>query len=397
MLDFGNIAQDSAVDYFQEKLAEFRSQMLSGKSSPVCSDCYHMEQHGKVSGRQRQLLKVGINADNFAKTLLSSTMLEDFRYSDQNHGHTDLVPQDWQIDLGNFCNSACIFCCPESSSRLALEHKKLGLIDKLPPPSWTDDPALIDKFCDLVSDSSSLAYLHFIGGETLITPAFKAILEKLKDRGFSQTHIGFTTNLTVWPDDVISLLCEFENLHVGLSIECLHPLNDYVRWPSRIDQVQDYLHRWIDLSKSHGWYVQIRPTPNCLTLYHVDTLYQFAYDNDVGVETCNFIERPAQMRITVLDPDLMAMSKQRIKNFLDRNSDAASDSPQIVNTRNKETLRQQVWQDANSYYNYLQNESHDPSLVPALVQWLKLFESNRQNRVLDYLPEYAKFLADHGY
>ena len=370
--------------------------MLSGEPSPVCSDCYHMEQHGKIGGRQRQLLKVGIDADNFTKTLLSSPLLKDFRYSELNHGSTDLVPQDWQIDLGNFCNSACIFCCPEASSRLALEQKKLGLIDHLPPPNWTDDPALIDKFCDILSDSSNLAYLHFMGGETLITPAFKTILEKLRDRGFSKTHIGFTTNLTVWPVDVIALMCEFENLHVGLSIECLHALNDYVRWPSRLEQVQEILTRWIELSRSRGWYVQIRPTPNCLTLYHVDTLYQFAWDNDVGVETCNFIERPAHMRINVLDADLMEISKQRIKKFLDQHSDVSS-GQKIVNTRNKETLKQQIWQDANSYYHYLENECHDPALVPGLVRWLKAFESNRQNRILDYLPEYEKFLTGHGY
>lgn len=396
-LDWGNIAQDSAVDYFQQKLSEFRSSMLSGQSSAVCSACYHMEQHGKISGRQRQLLKVGIQTANFAKTLMSSTMLEDFRFSDQNQGRTDLVPQDWQIDLGNFCNSACIFCAPQHSSRLALEHKKLGLIDNLPGANWADDPALIDRFCDLLSDSSDLAYLHFLGGETLITPAFKIILEKLRDRGFCRTHIGFTTNLTVWPDEVIQLLQEFENLHVGMSIECLHPLNDYVRWPSRIDQVSKILNQWIDLSKSRGWYMQIRPTPNCFTLYHIDSLYQFAYDNDIGVETCNFIERPVEFRINALDPVLMESCKQRIKNFLDKNNEGSSTDQPIVNTRNKNTLKQQVWQDANSYYNYLQNESLDPVIAPALIKLIKLFESNRHNSILDYLPEYAKFLQSNGY
>jgi MoaA/NifB/PqqE/SkfB family radical SAM enzyme len=396
-LDWGNIAQDSAIDYFQEKLSGLRSRMLSGQPSSVCTDCYHMEQHGKVSGRQRQLLKVGIDTKNFVKTLMSSTMLEDFLHSERNHGRTDLVPQDWQIDLGNYCNSACIFCSPEYSSRLALEHKKLGLIDRLPGPNWADDPVLVDRFCAILNNSSDLAYLHFLGGETLITPAFKVMLRKLLDRGFSKTHIGFTTNLTVWPDEVISLLSEFQNLHVGMSIECLHRLNDYVRWPSRIDQVQTILHRWIDLSKSRDWYLQIRSTPNCFTLYHIDTLYQFAYDNDVGIETCNFIERPPEFRINALDPDLMEMSKQRIKNFLDKNSEGSALSRQIVNTRNKDTLKQQVWQDARSYYNYLQDESHMPELVPKLVRLLKLFESNRNNSILDYLPEYGKFLAVNGY
>jgi len=397
-LDWGNISRDSAIEYFQDNLSSLRKKMLSGEPSAICSDCYHMEEHGKVSGRQRQLLKVGISTENFIKTLASSTLLEDFHHSDQKQGHTDLVPQDWQIDLGNFCNSACIFCTPEFSSRLALEYKKLGLIDQLPGPNWADDPILVDKFCEILENSSSLAYLHFLGGETLITPAFKLILEKLYERGFSKTHIGFTTNLTVWPDDVIELLARFENLHVGLSVECLHSLNDYVRWPSNIDQVQNNLSRWINLAKKHDWYVQIRPTPNCFTIFHVDTLYQFAYDNDVGIETCNFIERPMELRINALDPDLMHMAKQKIKNFLDKNKkEEFGSSGQIVNTRNKNTLKEQVWQDASSYYNYLQNESYDPILSQNLTKFVKLFESNRHNSILDYLPEYENFLRNHGY
>ena len=55
-----NIQTISPLTYFQKNMAELRTTLLSGKASSVCSDCYTMEQHDKISGRQRQLLKVGI-------------------------------------------------------------------------------------------------------------------------------------------------------------------------------------------------------------------------------------------------------------------------------------------------------------------------------------------------
>jgi len=392
----GNIRDNSLEDYFQNVMAPLRQKLLNGDVPALCSNCHHMEKHGKVSGRQRQLLKSGVDLLNFEKTLNSSTMLGNFQYSEKNQGHTNLVPQDWQIDLGNYCNSACVFCSPEYSSKLAVEYKRLGLINSLPKSSWADDPALVEKFCDFLSRTSRLSYLHFLGGETLITPSFKIMLERLLAAGHQDTHIGFTTNLTVWPQDVISLLEKFSNLHVGLSIECLHPLNDYLRWPSNISQIKILLDKWVELSRIRGWMVQLRPTPNCFSVMYIDTIYRYAYENNIGVETCNFIEKPREFRINALPLDLAQQAKQKLKDFLDQYQEHNT-AKRVINTRSKATISQQVWQDAKSYLTYLEKETHDPDLPDALVSFLKLFENSRKNRVIDYVPEYEKFLRDSGY
>ena len=135
-----------------------------------------MEQHGKVSGRQKQLLKTGIRDLYFEKTLISSPCKQDFDYSYHTQGMTTRTVSDWQIDLGNFCNSGCVFCNPEFSSRLAAEFKKTGLIEQVPPATWCDDLELLDRFIQDLKNSSNLKYLHFIGGETVL---------KLLDAGHS--------------------------------------------------------------------------------------------------------------------------------------------------------------------------------------------------------------------
>ena len=191
-------------------------------------NCYVMEKYGKVSGRQKQLLKTGITVNNFAKSCASSPFASEFKKSLQ-YGHTDLLPLDWQIDLGNHCNSACVMCAPASSSRLASEFHRIGFIDKLPVLNWTEDSRRVDLLIDVLSKTSDLAYLHFIGGETLITPGFKKILRALMKHEFRHNiTVGLTTNLTVWDPEINHMLCEFKQVNLGMSIDSMTRVNDYV-------------------------------------------------------------------------------------------------------------------------------------------------------------------------
>ena len=194
------------LHFFKNGMSSVRQSMLDGEKPPGCRECYQMEEHNKVSGRQKQLLKVGVRLDDFTNTMLSSPWIDEFK-----NVVTEQTPQDWQIDLGNFCNSACIFCEPASSSRLATEFRQLNIINDLPRASWCEDPDKFNSFLESIRASTNIKYIHFIGGETLITPAFKRILKTLIAENLHKTiTIGFTTNLTVWDQEIVDLLVQFE-------------------------------------------------------------------------------------------------------------------------------------------------------------------------------------------
>ena len=57
---FSSIDQETPLHFFQHTMAPIREAMLSGEMLPGCSECHLQEQHGKVNGRQRQLLKTGV-------------------------------------------------------------------------------------------------------------------------------------------------------------------------------------------------------------------------------------------------------------------------------------------------------------------------------------------------
>lgn len=391
-----NIRETDPVNWFKSSMQQIRLDFLSNQTPSGCHRCQLMETHGKVSGRQRQLLKTGVVVEDFEKTMISSPWFK--TYQRTLRGETDdLSIQDYQIDLGNYCNSACIFCSPASSSRLATEFKKLDLIQMVPPVSWCDDENILKILLDSFDVSPNLAYLHFIGGETLITPAFNKILSALIDKSLhSKVAIGFTTNLTVWDQNIIDKLTMFREINLGMSIECIHPLNDYVRYPSKIADCISNMQRWVSLAQEKKWLVQLRVTPTALSVWHLDTVYEFALQNGLSVEACNFLDEPAYLRPSVLPTELRQQIIQKMNIWIN-NHRCDIEQDQIVNTRDPNTVRQQLTEDAVSYVNYLRQQPAEDWRAPDLVRYLKVLESNRNNRVLSYLPEYEQFLRSAGY
>jgi sulfatase maturation enzyme AslB (radical SAM superfamily) len=388
-----NIRDISPVDFFQKSMIPIRAALLDGEALPRCGECYQMEQHHKVSGRQKQLLKTGVRLDNFEKTLASSPWVTEFARG----GATQQLPQDWQIELGNYCNSACVFCLPEVSSKLAIEHRQLGLISQMPPPSWTDDPELVDQFIDTLLQSPHIQFLHFIGGETLITPAFKTILSALVDSGMNKkVAIGFTTNLSVWRDDIEELLVQFASVHLGMSLESFTPINDYLRWPLELPTMNHMLDRWTKLARQHKWYITLRTTPTVLSLSNLLTVYDYAWDQEISVESCNFLNRPEFMRPAVLPPEYQQQELDRMKTWIAQHSTDLSHAD-IINIRDPNVFQQHLVQDLQSYVNYFEAEPDQSWRLPDLVQYLKKLETRRGNSILHYLPEYEKLFRSAGY
>lgn len=387
------IQQVAPIQWFQTEMSHVRKSMLDGVLPSGCASCKEMEQHGKVSGREKQLLKIGVRPEYFAKSLRSSPWWRELEWSQMHQGMTEQMPQDLQIDLGNHCNSACLFCSPFSSSRLATEFKRIGLIDAMPPRSWCDDEHSLDVFLSDIARLPNIAYLHFIGGETLITPAFRKILDRLIAAGLSEKlTVGFTTNLTVWDQSIVDRLRQFRSVNLGVSVEAIHPVNDYVRYGGSLEQTLELLDQWSDVARDQNWYMQIRTTPTVLTVGHLDTIYDYAIPRGLSVESCNFLQNPVFMKPSVLPPIWRQHVIERLSRFRVNIGQIRS-----INTRNPEDAKQQCIEDVDSYINYLQNSPDDSALLPDLIDYLHRMESIHSNRVLDYLPEYEDLFRSAGY
>ena len=385
-----NIRDVDPQSFFQQHMAGVRTTMLQGQPVKGCNTCYQMETHNKVSGRQKQLLKIGVRVEQFEKTMASSPWVNALASEKFTQW-----PQDWQIDLGNHCNSACIFCHPNASSRLATEWKRIGFIDQLPAPNWTDDPALVNQFIAMLEASPHIQYLHFIGGETLITPAFQIILEALIKSGLNHTAtIGLTTNLITWNQPVVDLLSQFAGVNLGMSIESFDSVNDYVRWPATMPKIHQYLDQWTAIARDHNWLMQLRTTPTVLTIDSLLSVYQYAWDRSMAIESCNFLDQPECMRPSVLPLSHRGPIIDRMESWI---AEHGTDSKTIVNTRDPSVARQQIVQDLQSYVNYLKRESDESFRLPELMTYLKRIETGRGNSILTHLPQYEELFRTAGY
>jgi sulfatase maturation enzyme AslB (radical SAM superfamily) len=265
----------------------------------------------------------------------------------------------------------------------------------MPPANWTDDPKLVQRFIDTLTQSSHIQYLHFIGGETLITPAFKTILGALIQAGLNRTAtIGFTTNLTVWDTDVVALLTQFHGVNLGMSVESFEIVNDYVRWPSKLPVVLENLDRWQELAAQQGWLLQLRTTPTLLTIGSLLSIYDYAWSRKISVESCNFLNEPAVMRPSVLPLNYRSAVIDSMRTWLDQHPISGNT---VLNIRDPGVSQLQNYQDLQSYVNYLENTPDESNRLPDLVKFLKQLEASRGNSILTYLPEYEELFRSAGY
>lgn len=391
--------------YNSEQMRSLRQQLLLGESPEHCATCYYEESFGKLSGRIRQLNKSAVDVDNFALTARSSPHYKNFEYSLHNNGMADMSPVDLQIELGNTCNSACIMCVPEASSRLEQDYHKLHKINSrlFAKPNtyvaWTRDPALVDRFVKEIVEVPNLRYIHFLGGETLFEESFYAICEQLIEHDLAKNIIvGTTTNGTIYNDRIKRFIENFKQFHLGISIEAVTKLNDYIRWPGQIDSILPNIDKFLTLRESNPeLYVSLRITPNVFSIYELDKLFVYLLENNVIAESCNILHDPAHLRMELIPDDIRNEVKEKLEILIDYYELKKS---KVVNVRRSDQIKQVTANVILDYYKFLCDYQEPTDIEQSrynLVDFLKSFESLRGNAILDHVPRYEKFLKHYGY
>ena len=143
--------------------------------------------------------------------------------------------------------------------------------------------------------------------------------------------------------------------------------------------------------------IQLRTTPNVFSIAHLKTLYEYAFEKNIGIESCNFLYRPTFMKISLLNKDTRKLISKELSAWIDSHKEYLDYKELIVNVRDKNKVRKYILQDAQSYINYLNNVPEETHLWKELAEYLKKIESSRKNNILDYAPEYEKFLRTAGY
>ena len=207
-------------------LEPLRQQMLNGKRPPGCHKCFGVEDANTGSLSDRQIMNAAYGVDQTLDQFDTSVV-------DQIHYLF--------ISFGNICNLRCNMCSPGSSSAWNTEVKQHALeLSKFRKPidnkffSWVE-AVNIDEIIPNIYQH--LITVTLLGGEPLFSPDGINFLEQLP----ANIELSVVTNGTTLKDSSYRTLSKFDATRVMVSIDGVGLHNDYVRYGSKWDEVQENL------------------------------------------------------------------------------------------------------------------------------------------------------------
>ena len=229
-----NLGSDSIEDiYNSADFVNMRTSMLEGNNVPGCESCYKNEAVNGESSRTRH---------NFHWKVKFTEPI-----ADVNIKHFDLR-------FGNLCNLMCRSCNPRNSSQLEKELKSLShtTIPSYFPVGYDYDinqwytTDTFDK--NMESQIDNISWLYITGGEPTLVEKNIEFLEKLVTSGRSKSiTLAFNTNMTNTKPKFYELIKEFKNVICIASIDGYNDMQEYLRYPSNWNQIDNNLKKLIDI------------------------------------------------------------------------------------------------------------------------------------------------------
>ena len=207
------------IQALQSAIEKKQYDFKNNPNSPQCNNCWKLEETGSTSRRHASI-----------------------NWFDANHLTNDttnkLISLDWNSE--NVCNLACISCGPKFSSRWRQEILNYSFND-ISSEKYINN-LKDNKFWKLL-DLSNLQRLYFNGGEPLLNPDHKEILEHLNKIGqLANIELSYNTNGTIIPDnEVLDYWKNVKLLRIFISIDAIGQAFDFIRWPAKWEQILTFI------------------------------------------------------------------------------------------------------------------------------------------------------------
>lgn len=272
--------------------------MQKGERVPGCRKCYEEEDAGKSQSHRL----VSNSQTYLTEAIVSSAPQIEFL----------------ELATSNLCNLKCRMCFPFYSSAWYEDHHKLtGRAYDGPKHRKLDLAQLKDSW-------NSLRHIKFTGGEPLMIPEYKKLLEELVARGRApHIYLNYSTNLTIAPSpEMIALWKQFRYVEFAVSLDGVGEVIEYVRHPSKWNTVDRVLKQILALSYEFDARVGLRSS---MMIYNILDLPRiFAYWKEVTAAHFNpqhgskvwinptHVQVPEHLSLVTLPPDKKELVRQRL-------------------------------------------------------------------------------------
>lgn len=353
-----------------EFMRRVRLQMINGERVPSCQYCYNDESFGMRSKRMIET------------TFRSPENIDDMvHYSKNNNGESNTYPTYFDLRFGNLCNLRCRMCSSYNSSQIQKEQITLKSIPEYYPfnttaPDSINEWFLTNKFWDDIENYiEHIDHIYFTGGEPTLIEQQYEFLNKIIERGYHRNMLlRYNINATNIQSRFLDLINQFKQVDIACSIDGVGEVNNYIRNPSKWEQIETNMKRLITHTESNVS-VDITHTLQALNILHLSDTQQWLNelntlsDKNILMDL-NVLYSPTHLAITILTQN----QKNEALSILDN-------------------LDKTFIMDHESKIIAIKNKLHDnePSDILELrkkfKQHMNILDKSRNENLLDVLPE----------
>ncbi len=259
-------------------MKEVRRNMMNGCWSQECVRCQQEEASGLNSRRSYEQEQWPLHLEDVVPLTKFDGSIAD----------EDFPIQYYDLRFGNRCNLACRMCGPsdsdswyadhvaltgenhyrDSHGSVVLEQKGERWLDRNKSYAWYKS----EKFwTSLSKHENGLKHIYMAGGEPLLIKEHYKFLERCIESGMSsRILLEYNTNLTLLPDNLLSLWKQFREVRIGASIDGYGETFEFQRYPGRWASVYENLKKLDRQEKPiHSWLAYT------VTVYNVMHLPEF--------------------------------------------------------------------------------------------------------------------------
>ena len=359
------ITEQSPVDFFNSQyVKQFREDMLDGVKRADCSGCQYQESHRQHSHRQRYNeyyhIKNG-QTNDYYKQIVNKLRLDAID-----------KPLYVEMHVSNLCNLKCLTCNEIDSSQYHAENKMLG-VSKHPMKNFTNFVVNTAKALKDVIHPD-LLFLDVRGGETLMVPEIRKVLDEIDPNTASNITLKIQTNGTIVPDETwTKVFRKFKNTKVNVSIDAFGERNTYIRYPSDWQAILNT----IEYLKKQDIKFIVNTVVSNLNILYLDELLEWV-QNERYINYVYTLDSPIHFRPSNLPTQCLQSAAEKLnkigRDFV--NLDVAASVDNLVDLCNNNDMSDK---DKNILWKKFSQEIQTRDRV-------------RQKKIGDFLPEINSLL-----
>jgi sulfatase maturation enzyme AslB (radical SAM superfamily) len=305
-----------------------RTNLMNGVRDASCLRCWQTEENGAESYRT---IWNNSLASGYYKDLMLDTQSEKGYIMYKND--STKVPMQHiddpyvtflEFSVGNRCNLICRMCNVDNSHLWEEESRTLFPEVKIPTRKVSvDEKFLSDEF--FKENFTHIKQVNFLGGEPLLVKEHQRFLEQCVKFGIAENIVLFyTTNLTanLLKDGLKELWKEFRHIYIGMSIDGVDKVNEYIRFPSKWKDVNKSIDMISEWKSEMSMDLQIQATMQTLNLTDWHNIIDWTYSlGDKGfwkVPFSNWVSYPNYYDCRNIPKDIKEESIKKIKNSISK-------------------------------------------------------------------------------